>query len=77
MFGSLFHHSSVIFSAGMIHLRLYLFDFFPIFVPYHTSKAPIKSVERHLSELSRVGMVRYQGSKKTGGYYLVNQDNDL
>ncbi len=38
---------------------------------------PIKSVERHLSELSRVGMVRYQGSKKTGGYYLVNQDNDL
>ena len=38
---------------------------------------PIKSVERHLSELSRVGMVRYQGSKKTGGYYLVNQGNDL
>lgn len=38
---------------------------------------PIKSVERHLSELSRVGMIRYQGSKKTGGYYLVNQNDDL
>lgn len=38
---------------------------------------PIKSVERLLSELSRVGMVRYQGSKKTGGYHLVNQSDDL
>ena len=28
---------------------------------------PVKSVERHLSELSRVGLIRYQGSKKTGG----------
>ena len=38
---------------------------------------PIKSVERHLSELSRVGMIRYQGSKKTGGYYIVNQGNSF
>ena len=38
---------------------------------------PVKSVERHLSELSRVGIIRYQGSKKTGGYYLVNQTNNL
>lgn len=38
---------------------------------------PIKSVERHLSELSHVGMIRYQGSKKTGGYYLVNRNDDL
>ena len=37
----------------------------------------IKSVERLLSELSRVGMVCYQGSKKTGGYHLVNQSDDL
>ena len=38
---------------------------------------PIKSVERLLSELSRVGMVCYQGSKKTGWYHLVNQSDDL
>ncbi len=37
----------------------------------------IKSVERLLSELSRVGMVCYQGSKKTGGHHLVNQSDDL
>lgn len=38
---------------------------------------PVKSVERHLSELSRVGIIHYQGSKKTGGYYIANQDNNL
>ena len=38
---------------------------------------PVKSVERHLSELSRVGLIRYQGSKKTGGYYIENHDNNL
>lgn len=38
---------------------------------------PAKSVERHLSELSREGIVRYIGSKKSGGYYIVNQRNGL
>ena len=38
---------------------------------------PVKSVERYLSELIRAGAVCYQGSKKAGGYYVVNQNNVL
>lgn len=38
---------------------------------------PPKSAERLLSELIRSGIICYQGSKKTGGYYIVNQDNNL
>ena len=34
---------------------------------------PVKSVERLLSELSRVRIIHYQGSKKAGGYYIENQ----
>ena len=38
---------------------------------------PVKSVERLLSELSRERIIRYQGSKKTGGYYIEKQYNNL
>lgn len=38
---------------------------------------PVKSVERLLSELSRERIIRYQGSKKAGGYYIENQYNNL
>ena len=34
---------------------------------------PVKSVERYLSDLKRLGLVVYKGSSNSGGYYIVNQ----
>ena len=36
---------------------------------------PIKSIERHLSELKRAGLVVFKGSNKTGGYHIVKRDD--
>lgn len=36
---------------------------------------PVKSVERYLSDLKRLGLVVYKGSSISGGYYIANQDN--
>ena len=36
---------------------------------------PAKSVERYLSDLKKAGIVIYEGSANSGGYYVVNQNN--
>jgi ATP-dependent DNA helicase RecG len=36
---------------------------------------PVKSVERYLSDLKKVGIIIYKGSSNSGGYYIVNQNN--
>ena len=33
-------------------------------------KAPFKTLERWLKKLKEEGKIKYQGSAKTGGYYL-------
>lgn len=35
---------------------------------------PTKTVERRAAALKQQGLIEYRGSKKTGGYYVVNKD---
>lgn len=36
---------------------------------------PEKTLERYIKILRDAGLIEYKGSKKTGGYYIVNDRN--
>ena len=36
-------------------------------------KVPLKTLERWLKKLKAKGKIKYEGSSKTGGYYVVGQ----
>ena len=35
---------------------------------------PNKTLERHIKVLKEAGLIEYRGAKKTGGYYIANED---
>ena len=37
-------------------------------------KTPLRTVERRLKQLKEAKKIKYIGSKKTGGYYIIKQD---
>jgi ATP-dependent DNA helicase RecG len=34
---------------------------------------PIKTIERHIKELTQKGLIERIGSKRTGGYFLIKK----
>jgi ATP-dependent DNA helicase RecG len=41
----------------------------------HLNNRPIKTIERQIKELKNMKLIERRGSKKTGGYYLIQESD--